>query len=111
MTTEQNDNLIIDARGVACPMPVIHLAKQARELNHGAQISVWCTDPAAKLDIPAWARMLGHEVTTPQALSEKAANNVQVPVIKVDEYYDSTSAEKTKADGTAFTVTVRLVRK
>ena len=51
---------VVDARGLRCPLPVIRLAAAARDLAPGARLTVWSTDPAARLDVPAWARMRGH---------------------------------------------------
>ncbi|MGW9469840.1 sulfurtransferase TusA family protein [Cellulosimicrobium funkei] len=53
---------VVDARGLRCPLPVIRLAAAARDLAPGARLTVWSTDPAARLDVPAWARMRGHTV-------------------------------------------------
>lgn len=52
--------VLVDARGERCPMPVIRLARVARDLPAGARVTVLATDPAARLDVPAWARMRGH---------------------------------------------------
>lgn len=53
----------IDARGQKCPMPVIRLARRARLLGPGDRVAVLADDPAARHDIPAWARLKGHSVT------------------------------------------------
>lgn len=51
----------VDARGKACPMPIIMLAKAARDLAPGTQLTVLVTDVAARYDVPAWARMTGND--------------------------------------------------
>ncbi|RPF20824.1 sulfurtransferase TusA family protein [Myceligenerans xiligouense] len=51
----------VDARGLRCPLPVIRLAARAKELAAGTEVAVLSTDPAARYDVPAWARMRGHE--------------------------------------------------
>ncbi|WP_448629259.1 sulfurtransferase TusA family protein [Cellulomonas soli] len=56
---------VVDARGLRCPAPIIRLARAARELAPGSVLTVLATDPAAALDVPAWARMRGHEVLDP----------------------------------------------
>ncbi|KGN33172.1 preprotein translocase subunit TatB [Knoellia sinensis KCTC 19936] len=53
----------VDARGLKCPLPVIQLAKVARNRPPGSTLRVLADDPAAESDIPAWARMRGHTVT------------------------------------------------
>ncbi|MFI6425178.1 sulfurtransferase TusA family protein [Promicromonospora sp. NPDC050880] len=52
---------LVDARGLRCPLPVIRLAAAARGLPAGTELTVLSTDPAARLDVPAWCRMRGHE--------------------------------------------------
>lgn len=52
---------LVDARGLRCPLPVIRLAAAAKGLPAGAELTVLSTDPAARLDVPAWCRMRGHE--------------------------------------------------
>lgn len=54
-------HVVVEAQGLRCPMPVIALARRARELPGGTVVDVLTTDPAARLDIPAWARLRGHE--------------------------------------------------
>lgn len=60
MTDDQP--VVVDARGLLCPAPVIALARAARQAPAGTTITVLATDPAAAVDVPAWARMRGHQV-------------------------------------------------
>ena len=53
------DPLLVDARGLRCPLPVIRLAEAAKDAEPDTVIEVWATDPAARADIPAWCRMRG----------------------------------------------------
>jgi tRNA 2-thiouridine synthesizing protein A len=43
-------------------MPVIRTQAQVQQLRPGDTLSVVCTDPGVKYDIPAWCRVHGHEV-------------------------------------------------
>ncbi len=52
----------LDARRMLCPMPVIKTQNQVATMQPGDEIEVICTDPGALNDIPAWARINGHEV-------------------------------------------------
>ena len=61
---------VVDARGLRCPLPVIRLASAARGRPAGTRLTVWSTDPAARLDVPAWARMRGHAVVGEEPLLE-----------------------------------------
>ena len=54
--------LIIDARRLLCPLPVIELARAARSAPPGTTLTVLVTDPAARHDVPAWARLRGHDL-------------------------------------------------
>ena len=57
-----NPDVVVDARGLHCPLPVIRLAATARDRPPGALISISSTDPAAGPDISAWCRLRGHEL-------------------------------------------------
>ncbi len=52
----------LDARRMLCPMPVIKTQNRIKELSLGDTLAVTCTDPGALSDIPAWARINGHEI-------------------------------------------------
>lgn len=54
-------DLVIDAVGKRCPLPVIEVAKHIGEVPIGALVEVVCDDPAAAADIPAWCRMRGQD--------------------------------------------------
>ena len=66
--------LTLDLRGQLCPLPVIGLAKRITEVGVGSVVAVLADDPAAAADIPAWARMRGHDYlgATPAAASATA---------------------------------------
>lgn len=72
------DTVVIDATGQRCPQPVIALARRARELPPGTVVEVIATDPAARHDIPAWARLRGHEVLGAQDLPDGAGWRLSV---------------------------------
>jgi tRNA 2-thiouridine synthesizing protein A len=54
--------LTIDALGRKCPIPIIMLAEQIRDVPVGAVIAVLADDPAAYADVPAWCGMKSHEL-------------------------------------------------
>jgi tRNA 2-thiouridine synthesizing protein A len=58
---EPQPALTIDALGRKCPIPIIMLAEQIRDVPVGAVIAVLADDPAAYTDIPAWCGMKSHE--------------------------------------------------
>ena|SRR5579871_6397562 len=51
----------IDALGRKCPIPIIMLAEQIRDVPVGGVIAVLADDPAAYSDVPAWCQMKSHE--------------------------------------------------
>jgi tRNA 2-thiouridine synthesizing protein A len=53
--------ITIDALGRKCPIPIIMLAEQIRDVPVGAVIEVLADDPAAYTDVPAWCGMKSHE--------------------------------------------------
>ena len=60
--------LIIDALGRKCPIPIIMLAEQIRDVPLGAVVAVLADDPAAYTDIPSWCTMKAHEFAGHQEL-------------------------------------------
>ncbi|MFJ9738182.1 cysteine desulfurase/sulfurtransferase TusA family protein [Streptomyces sp. NPDC101166] len=55
------EELVVDALGKRCPVPVIELAKAFGGVPVGATVRVLSDDEAARLDIPAWCEMRGQE--------------------------------------------------
>ena len=53
---------LLDCLGKACPVPVIELAKAVTAMAVGDEVVVVADDPGAKVDIPVWCRMKGHEL-------------------------------------------------
>jgi tRNA 2-thiouridine synthesizing protein A len=67
----------VDARGAACPVPVIRLARAARGHRPGDRLLLLADDPAARADVPAWCRMRGHTVTA----TERAGHTAYLVVL------------------------------
>ena len=53
--------LTIDALGRKCPIPIIMLAEQIRDVPLGAVVAVLADDPAAYTDVPSWCAMKSQE--------------------------------------------------
>ncbi|NDZ79946.1 aminotransferase class V-fold PLP-dependent enzyme [Streptomyces sp. SID10853] len=51
--------LVVDALGKRCPVPVIELAKVIGDVPVGGVVTVLSDDEAARLDVPAWCEMRG----------------------------------------------------
>lgn len=53
---------LVDARGKACPAPIIELAKALRA---HASVELWADDPAAWADLEAFGQATGHRIEWP----------------------------------------------
>lgn len=62
MSGDPDDAALVDARGTRCPVPVIRVARVARDLPAGARVTLLADDVAARSDVPAWGRLRGHAV-------------------------------------------------
>ena len=67
----------LDCRGRRCPLPIVELARHIGDVAVGDTVELAADDPAARLDVPAWCRMRGHDY-----LGESAAAD-GVPVYTV----------------------------
>lgn len=54
-------NEILDAKGLACPMPIVRTKKAITNLEPGQVIEVQATDKGSTADIKAWADSTGHQ--------------------------------------------------
>jgi TusA-related sulfurtransferase len=65
MTTEELNNLTlaktVDARGTACPGPLLEAKKAIGTINSGEIMEVLSADEGTKRDVPKWADKKGHE--------------------------------------------------
>jgi tRNA 2-thiouridine synthesizing protein A len=52
---------VVDARGVACPGPLLEAKKGITGVAIGEVIEVWSSDTQTKTDVGAWAGKVGHE--------------------------------------------------
>lgn len=57
----------VDARGLACPLPLTMAKRRMANLRPGATLVVLATDPEAPIDFAAWAADEGY------ALEERSA--------------------------------------
>jgi len=53
---------VLDAKGLACPMPIVKTKKAINELEAGEVLEIHATDKGAKNDLAAWAKSGGHEL-------------------------------------------------
>lgn len=51
----------LDAKGLACPMPIVRTKKAMNELTEGQVLEVLATDKGSKADLAAWSKTVGHQ--------------------------------------------------
>ncbi|MDN7229407.1 sulfurtransferase TusA family protein [Planococcus sp. N064] len=52
---------ILDAKGLACPMPIVRTKKAMKDLEPGQVIEVQATDKGSLADMKAWAKSSGNQ--------------------------------------------------
>ncbi|MFN2138701.1 MAG: sulfurtransferase TusA family protein [Candidatus Promineifilaceae bacterium] len=52
---------VVDARGSACPGPLLEAKKGIGAIKVGEVLEIWSGDPRTKEDIPRWSQKVGHE--------------------------------------------------
>jgi tRNA 2-thiouridine synthesizing protein A len=50
-----------DSIGQACPMPIVHMAKNMKIMSGGEVLEIKADDEGAHADIPAWCEQTGNE--------------------------------------------------
>lgn len=52
---------VVDARGSACPGPLLEAKKGIGTIKVGEVLEIWSGDARTKEDIPKWSQKVGHE--------------------------------------------------
>ncbi|WP_372838537.1 sulfurtransferase TusA family protein [Phaeovulum sp.] len=55
-------DMILDAKGLNCPLPILRAKKALKELPSGGTLEVQATDPGAVKDFEAFCRTTGNEL-------------------------------------------------
>ena len=71
MSEDATPTMVLDLKGLLCPMPVVKLAGAIKKVEVGQIIEATATDPGVMADIPAWARSSGHELVSIDKVGEK----------------------------------------
>ena len=53
----------LDAKGLACPMPIVKTKKAMNDLVDGQILEVIATDKGSKADLAAWAKLLDTNIS------------------------------------------------
>jgi len=60
--SEPRYDVLVDARGLACPMPLVKARQALMVMEPGATVCVLATDPAAPADFDEFVEISGHEL-------------------------------------------------
>ncbi|SFJ31084.1 TusA-related sulfurtransferase [Paenibacillus sp. UNC496MF] len=55
-------NLVVDTKGLACPMPIVRAKKALDKLEAGQVMEVLSTDKGSVNDFQAWVKQTKHEL-------------------------------------------------
>jgi tRNA 2-thiouridine synthesizing protein A len=58
----RGEALVVDVRGLKCPLPALKTARRMRSYSSGTRFVVHATDPMAAIDIPNFCREEGHRL-------------------------------------------------
>jgi tRNA 2-thiouridine synthesizing protein A len=58
---EITPDTVIDARGSACPGPLLEAKKGMSGVSVGGVVEIRSSDAGTRNDIPVWAKKVGHE--------------------------------------------------
>lgn len=66
----------LDCKNLNCPMPIVRISREIKDLEPGKTLEVQATDPAFTADVIAWAKKTGNE------LLEVSGGEVQRAIIR-----------------------------
>ncbi len=58
----REDEHVLDATGLLCPLPVLKARKRLQSLEVGETLTVLADDPAAIVDVPHFCAETGHRL-------------------------------------------------
>jgi len=62
MSESLTPNLVLDLKGLLCPMPIVKISQSIKQVAVGGVIQATATDPGVLADVPAWTKSTGHEL-------------------------------------------------
>lgn len=57
-----NDKIVVDAKGLTCPMPLLKAKQALNKANAGEQVHILATDAGSMRDFKAFAEQSGHKL-------------------------------------------------
>lgn len=58
---EMEHDILVDAKGLACPMPIVRTKKALKDVASGSIVEVQATDKGSTADLKSWANKAGHD--------------------------------------------------
>ncbi len=55
-------NVLVDAKGLNCPMPIVKTAQAIKTIASGQTVEVLATDAGSVKDFAAWSKTTGNEL-------------------------------------------------
>jgi tRNA 2-thiouridine synthesizing protein A len=55
-------NVVVDAKGLNCPMPIVKTAQAIKAMASGQTLEVLATDAGSVKDFAAWSKTTGNEL-------------------------------------------------
>jgi tRNA 2-thiouridine synthesizing protein A len=55
-------SIIIDAKGLFCPVPIVKVAEAIRNIDSGMLVEIISDDAAIRHDMPAWCKSTGNVI-------------------------------------------------
>lgn len=80
----------LDAKGLACPMPIVKTKKAMNDVVEGQVLEIQATDKGSVADLAAWSKTVGH-----QYIGTNEENGVYYHYIRKCNPEASEAAEKT----------------
>lgn len=62
MTEAITPDAVVDARGSACPGPLMDLIGKVKKMESGETVELKTGDEGSKNDVPEWVEEAGHEL-------------------------------------------------
>lgn len=62
MSAELKVEKTVDYKGLFCPMPIVKVSKDIKEIEVGQVLEMLADDPGSKPDMQAWVKQTGHEM-------------------------------------------------
>ncbi|MFB4159034.1 sulfurtransferase TusA family protein [Geomicrobium sp. JSM 1781026] len=54
-------DVLVDTKGLACPMPIVRTKKAMKDIEPGSVVQIQATDKSSTADLKAWAQKAGHD--------------------------------------------------